>query len=79
MRNRTDTRYLYQGFLSTVRSYFFYSPIYTFVNNNSYAGEKNLRTTVRIVSVLSSNVALEGLYLDQFQKVNTSDILIIIL
>ena len=43
------------------------------------AGRKNLRTTVRIVSVLCITVAFEGLYLDQSQKVNTSDILIIIL
>ena len=36
-------------------------------------------TTVRIISLLSITVALEGLYLDQFQKVNTSDNSIIIL
>ena len=31
---------------------------------------QNLRTTVHFISVLRTNVALEGLYLDQFQKVN---------
>jgi len=36
-------------------------------------------TTVRIVSLLLITVALEGLYLDQIQKVNTSEISIIIL
>ena len=90
MRNRTDTRYLYQSFLSKVWSYILYSPYTLPVSFN-----KDLTVIYSTLLVWKTSQAEKiwwRLYVSFlyyvlllllrdciFQKVNTSEILIIIL
>ena len=90
MRNRTDTRYLYQSFLSKVWSYILYSPYTLPVSFN-----KDLTviySTLLVWKISQAEKIWWRLYVSFlyyvlllllrdciFQKVNTSEILIIIL